>query len=223
MARQGGRGFVVADEFRPERPVTGYPQVCILGVALALPCEDPFLPGERLFFGRYRHRPFGLREGEKGPAFLVDDAPHALPTGNPLHEAKRALRERIVALSQEQYNAMLLGVYQLLQAKQNETNTYREYIEAVCRKPCSTSLARTIPSCAERIRQLTNGAAEIIIDDRALDARAIEMLAAILIGQDDGKPLARPPARKHPGSPPSRQEPPARRTRRSTPSWTRRS
>jgi GntR family transcriptional regulator len=73
-------------------------------------------------------------------------------------------------------------------------------------------------SCAERIRQLTNGAAEIIIDDRALDARAIEMLAAILIGQDDGKPLARPPARKHPGSPPSRQEPPARRTRRATPS-----
>jgi cobalt-zinc-cadmium efflux system outer membrane protein len=41
------------------------------------------------------------------------------------------LRQRIVALSQEQYNAMLLGVYQLLSAKQNEVNTYREYIEAV--------------------------------------------------------------------------------------------
>jgi cobalt-zinc-cadmium efflux system outer membrane protein len=41
------------------------------------------------------------------------------------------LRERIVTLSQQQYNAMLLGVYQLLQAKQNEVNTYREYIEAV--------------------------------------------------------------------------------------------
>jgi cobalt-zinc-cadmium efflux system outer membrane protein len=41
------------------------------------------------------------------------------------------LRERIVALSEEQYNAMLLGVYQLLQAKQNEVNSYREYIEAV--------------------------------------------------------------------------------------------
>lgn len=41
------------------------------------------------------------------------------------------LRERIVSLSQEQYNAMLLGVYQLLQAKQNEINSYREYIEAV--------------------------------------------------------------------------------------------
>jgi cobalt-zinc-cadmium efflux system outer membrane protein len=41
------------------------------------------------------------------------------------------LRERIVALSQQQYNAMLLGVFQLLQAKQNEINSYREYIEAV--------------------------------------------------------------------------------------------
>jgi cobalt-zinc-cadmium efflux system outer membrane protein len=41
------------------------------------------------------------------------------------------LRERIVALSQEQYNAMLLGVYQLLAAKQSEINAYRETIEAV--------------------------------------------------------------------------------------------
>jgi cobalt-zinc-cadmium efflux system outer membrane protein len=41
------------------------------------------------------------------------------------------LRERIVTLCQEQYNAMLLGVYQLLQAKQNEVDAYREYIEAV--------------------------------------------------------------------------------------------
>jgi cobalt-zinc-cadmium efflux system outer membrane protein len=41
------------------------------------------------------------------------------------------LRERIVALSQEQYNAMLLGTYQLLQSKQNELEAYREYIETV--------------------------------------------------------------------------------------------
>jgi outer membrane protein, heavy metal efflux system len=40
-------------------------------------------------------------------------------------------RERIVALTQEQYNAMLVGVYQLLVAKQNEVSAYREYIEAV--------------------------------------------------------------------------------------------
>jgi outer membrane protein, heavy metal efflux system len=41
------------------------------------------------------------------------------------------IRERIVALSQRYYDAMLLGVYQLLLAKQNEVNAYREYIEAV--------------------------------------------------------------------------------------------
>lgn len=41
------------------------------------------------------------------------------------------LRETIVALSQQQYDAMLLGVYQLLQAKQNEFEVYGEYIEAL--------------------------------------------------------------------------------------------
>ncbi len=41
------------------------------------------------------------------------------------------LRERIVALSQQQYDAMLLGAYPLLQAKQSEVNAYRELIEAL--------------------------------------------------------------------------------------------
>jgi outer membrane protein, heavy metal efflux system len=41
------------------------------------------------------------------------------------------LRERIVALSQQHHDAMLLGIYQLLLAKQAEVNAYREYIEAV--------------------------------------------------------------------------------------------
>ena len=40
-------------------------------------------------------------------------------------------REQVVALSQQQYDAMLLGVYQLIQAKQGEVNAYRDYIEAV--------------------------------------------------------------------------------------------
>jgi cobalt-zinc-cadmium efflux system outer membrane protein len=40
-------------------------------------------------------------------------------------------REKLVALSQQQYDAMLLGVYQLVQAKQNEVNAYRGYIETV--------------------------------------------------------------------------------------------
>jgi cobalt-zinc-cadmium efflux system outer membrane protein len=41
------------------------------------------------------------------------------------------LRESTVRFSQEQYDAMLLGVYQLIQAKQAEFDSYREYIEAL--------------------------------------------------------------------------------------------
>jgi cobalt-zinc-cadmium efflux system outer membrane protein len=41
------------------------------------------------------------------------------------------LREQAVSLSQEQYSAMLIGAYQLLAAKQNEVNAYREFIEAL--------------------------------------------------------------------------------------------
>lgn len=47
------------------------------------------------------------------------------------HDVIVPLRERIVALSQQQYDAMLLGVYQLLLAKQGEVAAYREYIDAV--------------------------------------------------------------------------------------------
>ncbi|MGZ3420480.1 MAG: TolC family protein [Polyangiales bacterium] len=41
------------------------------------------------------------------------------------------LREKVVTLSQEYYDAMLLGVYQLLAAKQAEVEAYRSYIEAL--------------------------------------------------------------------------------------------
>jgi cobalt-zinc-cadmium efflux system outer membrane protein len=41
------------------------------------------------------------------------------------------LRQRVVELTQQQYNAMLLGAYQLLQVKQNEVNADRELIEAL--------------------------------------------------------------------------------------------
>lgn len=41
------------------------------------------------------------------------------------------LRRDIVRASQEQYDAMLIGVYQLILAKQNELDTYRQYIEAL--------------------------------------------------------------------------------------------
>ena len=41
------------------------------------------------------------------------------------------MRERAVMLTQQHYDAMLTGVYQLLAAKQAEINSYREYIETV--------------------------------------------------------------------------------------------
>ncbi len=41
------------------------------------------------------------------------------------------LRENVVKFSQQQYDAMLLGVYQLIQAKQSEFDAYRAYIEAL--------------------------------------------------------------------------------------------
>ena len=40
-------------------------------------------------------------------------------------------RERIVAETQKHVNYMLLGVFQLLQTKRDEANTYREYLEAL--------------------------------------------------------------------------------------------
>jgi GntR family transcriptional regulator len=48
---------------------------------------------------------------------------------------------------------------------------------------------------AERVRQLAGGTTQIIIDERALDTRAIEMLAAILIGQHAAVSTAAPRAR----------------------------
>ncbi len=41
------------------------------------------------------------------------------------------LRERIVILSQQQYDAMLLGVFQLLAAKQAEISAYRDFLDAL--------------------------------------------------------------------------------------------
>jgi cobalt-zinc-cadmium efflux system outer membrane protein len=61
------------------------------------------------------------------------------------------LREQVVSLSQEQYSAMLLGAYQLLAAKQNEVNAYREFIEAlrdywIARADLERATAAAIPS-----------------------------------------------------------------------------
>jgi GntR family transcriptional regulator len=52
---------------------------------------------------------------------------------------------------------------------------------------CSTS-------AAERVRQIAAPSAQVIIDDRALDPRAIEMLAALLVRQNGGSAATSPPA-----------------------------
>jgi hypothetical protein len=52
---------------------------------------------------------------------------------------------------------------------------------------CSTS-------AAERVRGLAGPAVQVVIDDRALDPRAIEMLAALLVRQNGDRPATAPPA-----------------------------
>jgi hypothetical protein len=50
-------------------------------------------------------------------------------------------------------------------------------------------------SAAERVRALAGPAVQVMIDDRALDKRAIEMLAALLVRQNGDRRLLRPLAR----------------------------
>jgi hypothetical protein len=50
---------------------------------------------------------------------------------------------------------------------------------------CSTS-------AAERVRQLAAPSVHVLIDDRALDPRAIEMLSAILVRQNGAGPAVPP-------------------------------
>jgi DNA-binding transcriptional regulator YhcF (GntR family) len=47
-------------------------------------------------------------------------------------------------------------------------------------------------SAAERVRTLAGPAVEVVVDDRALNQRSIQMLGAILVRQDGGRPPARP-------------------------------
>ncbi len=69
---------------------------------------------------------------------------------------------------------------------------------------CSTS-------AAERVRALAGSAVQVIIDDRALDPRAIEMLAAILVGQDGAGPTAAQPHARRRLSPRASGRRPTRR------------
>jgi len=49
-------------------------------------------------------------------------------------------------------------------------------------------------AAAERVRGLAGPAVQVMIDDRALDPRAIEMLAALIVRQNGDRPTAAPPA-----------------------------
>ena len=49
---------------------------------------------------------------------------------------------------------------------------------------------------AERVRGLAGSTVQVMIDDRALDQRAIEMLAAILVRENGDGPTAAPPRRR---------------------------
>ncbi len=71
---------------------------------------------------------------------------------------------------------------------------------------------------AERVRALAQGNTQVIIDDRALDKRTIEMLAATLARQEGrGTPAAPPAARRPMSRWPSRRSPPAGGATRATP------
>ena len=48
-------------------------------------------------------------------------------------------------------------------------------------------------TAAERVRQIADGAIQVMIDDRALDQRAIEMLAMLLVRQNGGGGAIKPP------------------------------
>jgi GntR family transcriptional regulator len=48
-------------------------------------------------------------------------------------------------------------------------------------------------SAAERVQALAGSGVQVIVDDRALDPRAIEMLAAILVRQNGDRGTAAPP------------------------------
>jgi GntR family transcriptional regulator len=70
---------------------------------------------------------------------------------------------------------------------------------------CSTPVA-------ERVQRLVGSAAEVIIDDRALDKRAIEMLAAVLVRHNgDGTPPTLHPVERRPPHPGRRARASARR------------
>src|SRR5438309_1892950 len=65
---------------------------------------------------------------------------------------------------------------------------------------CSTA-------AAERVRGLAGSTVQVLIDDRALDQRAIEMLAALLVRENGDRPTAAPAPRRLKSRPSRRRSP----------------
>ncbi|HET9426565.1 MAG TPA: GntR family transcriptional regulator [Gemmatimonadaceae bacterium] len=65
-------------------------------------------------------------------------------------------------------------------------------------------------TAAERVRQLADPAMQVMIDDRALDQRAIEMLALLLVRQNGERTATKPPSaqRRLSARRPDRRQPP---------------
>jgi cobalt-zinc-cadmium efflux system outer membrane protein len=64
-------------------------------------------------------------------------------------------RESVVKLAQQQFEAMLLGIFQLLQARQAEVSAYREYVETVrdywiARSDLERAIGGRLPAASEK-------------------------------------------------------------------------
>jgi cobalt-zinc-cadmium efflux system outer membrane protein len=76
---------------------------------------------------------------------------HARQAAEQYRSAIIPTREHVVELSQQEYDSMLLGVYQLVAAKRSEVGAYREYIETVrdywtARADLERALGSSLPS-----------------------------------------------------------------------------
>jgi hypothetical protein len=69
-------------------------------------------------------------------------------------------------------------------------------------------------SAAERVRELAGPAVQVVIDDRALNQRAVQMLATLLVQQNGDRPAATAPAGLRRLSPPSNERTRGRAVRR---------
>jgi cobalt-zinc-cadmium efflux system outer membrane protein len=126
----GGASVGASVERDPERRTTAGPSA-----SLELPIFDAKQAAVAKLEARLRHAERRLAAKSVDVRSEVREAWGRLAFARSVAARYRTtvipLRERIVALSQQHHDAMLLGVYQLLLAKQAEVNAYREYIEAV--------------------------------------------------------------------------------------------